>query len=30
MMRAVAIVFRLFVYFGLVPPDEDLYNYLVQ
>ncbi|XP_078282020.1 putative aarF domain-containing protein kinase 5 [Rhinoraja longicauda] len=30
MMSAVSVVFRLLVYFGLVPADEDLYNYLVQ
>ncbi|XP_051871464.1 uncharacterized aarF domain-containing protein kinase 5 isoform X1 [Pristis pectinata] len=30
MMKVASIIFRLFVYFGLVTPDEDLYNYLVQ
>uniref|UniRef100_UPI00398E6DD2 uncharacterized aarF domain-containing protein kinase 5 isoform X2 n=1 Tax=Pristiophorus japonicus TaxID=55135 RepID=UPI00398E6DD2 len=30
MMKTVSIIIRLLVYFGLITPDEELYNYLVQ
>ncbi|XP_067871860.1 uncharacterized aarF domain-containing protein kinase 5 isoform X3 [Heterodontus francisci] len=30
MMKVVSIIIRLFVYFGLIAPDEELYSYLVQ
>ncbi|XP_048470596.1 uncharacterized aarF domain-containing protein kinase 5-like [Rhincodon typus] len=30
MMKIISVLLRLFIYFGLIVPDEDLYNYLVE